>query len=108
MHRCFTAPDEVRTNLDLLRTGGQQTQTRASFGNRIPMSKPVCATGLSAEADLDDLADRALSNVGAASSIAAADEVWTITSTLGFEALMRGRSRDLPWDAVLCRTRTDD
>ncbi|MGI1660744.1 capsular polysaccharide biosynthesis protein [Palleronia sp. KMU-117] len=38
------------------------------------------------------LADAVLSGVGAAAALAAADEVWTMTSTLGFEALLR----DLP------------
>ena len=36
------------------------------------------------------LADATLAGVGAQAAMAAADEVWTITSTLGFEALLRG------------------
>jgi capsular polysaccharide export protein len=36
------------------------------------------------------LADATLAGVDAAAALAVADEVWTITSTLGFEALLRG------------------
>ncbi len=36
------------------------------------------------------LADATLAGIDAAAALAAADEVWTITSTLGFEALLRG------------------
>ena len=38
----------------------------------------------------DDLADVTLTDVSALDAISAADEVWTLTSTLGFEALLRG------------------
>ena len=41
--------------------------------------------------DLEGLADVALAHIGAAEAIGLADEVWTITSTLGFEALIRGK-----------------
>jgi capsular polysaccharide export protein len=43
------------------------------------------------EAALEGLADIALLNIGAVEAIGLADEVWTITSTLGFEALIRGK-----------------
>lgn len=46
--------------------------------------------GLVAGADLARLADAVLRGTDAAAAIAAADEVWTITSGLGFEALLRG------------------
>ena len=42
------------------------------------------------EADLARLADVVAQNVGADALMARVDEVWTITSTLGFEALLRG------------------
>jgi capsular polysaccharide export protein len=38
---------------------------------------------------LEGLADIALKNINAISALEMADEVWTITSTLGFEALLR-------------------
>jgi capsular polysaccharide export protein len=40
--------------------------------------------------DAAALADVTLAGVGAAAALELADEVWTITSTLGFEALLRG------------------
>lgn len=45
--------------------------------------------GAIADAELSGLADVVLTRVGAAEAIDAADEVWTLTSTLGFEALLR-------------------
>lgn len=47
--------------------------------------------GAVADADLDGLADITAARAPAAALIAAADEIWTITSTLGFEALIRGK-----------------
>ncbi|MBU2957474.1 capsular polysaccharide biosynthesis protein [Paracoccus sp. 1_MG-2023] len=46
--------------------------------------------GLIAPADLSRLADHVARNADPVALIAAVDEVWTITSTLGFEALLRG------------------
>ncbi len=43
-------------------------------------------------ADLAHLADAVLHHADPLALIAACDEVWTITSTLGFEALLRGKS----------------
>jgi len=40
--------------------------------------------------DLNGLADVALDKIGALTAINMADELWTITSTMGFEALLRG------------------
>ncbi|NVJ95135.1 MAG: capsular polysaccharide biosynthesis protein [Marivivens sp.] len=41
--------------------------------------------------DAKDIADVVLSGIDAVTAIEAVDEVWTMTSTLGFEALLRGR-----------------
>ncbi len=46
--------------------------------------------GLIAESDLRRLADVTARNTGADALMAQVDEVWTMTSTLGFEALLRG------------------
>ncbi|MBM3604627.1 MAG: capsular polysaccharide biosynthesis protein [Alphaproteobacteria bacterium] len=46
--------------------------------------------GLITPQDLIDLADEVAANADPVSLIEAVDEVWTITSTLGFEALLRG------------------
>ncbi|SLN46445.1 Capsule polysaccharide biosynthesis protein [Roseisalinus antarcticus] len=41
--------------------------------------------------DADSLADAVLHRTDAMAALAAVDEVWTMTSTLGFEALLRGK-----------------
>ncbi len=41
--------------------------------------------------DADDIADAVLTNVDSIAAINAVDEVWTMTSTLGFEALLRDK-----------------
>ena len=41
--------------------------------------------------ELEGLADVALSGTPANAALAAIDEVWTMTSTMGFEALLRGK-----------------
>ncbi len=81
---------KIRTNLELLE------KTRAENPDAFLMWKPhpdveagLRAGGVSTE-DTERLADIALINVGADAALAAADEVWTITSTTGFEALLRG------------------
>ena len=47
--------------------------------------------GAVAPADLDGLADTVLAQTGAASAIDHSDAVWTMTSLMGFEALLRGK-----------------
>jgi capsular polysaccharide export protein len=46
--------------------------------------------GAISKEDLNGLADVALDKIGALAAIDLADELWTITSTMGFEALIRG------------------
>ena len=41
--------------------------------------------------DAEDFADVVLSGIDSVTAIEAVDEVWTMTSTLGFEALLRGK-----------------
>ncbi|MDA9865588.1 capsular polysaccharide biosynthesis protein, partial [bacterium] len=82
--------DQVQTNLDLLRhVRAENPDARVLWKPHPDVEAGLREGAVSAE-DLGDLADHILSNVGAAEAIAAADEVWTITSTLGFEALLRG------------------
>lgn len=81
---------DTRTNLELLR------RTRAENPNARILWKPHpdleagLRKGAVDEAHLEGLADFSLLNVGAAQALVAVDEVWTITSTMGFEALLRG------------------
>lgn len=82
---------EVKTNLALL----EETRARNPDAFILWKPHPDVEAGLREgavdEADATRLADVTLTEVGAAEAIAAADEVWTITSTLGFETLLRGK-----------------
>jgi len=79
----------VRTNRDLLRAA------RAANPGAVILYKPHpdVEAGLRAGAvtDAADLADVVLAGADAGACLAAADEVWTMTSTMGFEALLRGK-----------------
>ena len=82
---------EVRSNLDLLRRTRERNPDARILWKPHPDVEAGLRKGAVAEADLEGLADIALLNIGAAQAIGLADEVWTITSTLGFEALIRGK-----------------
>ncbi len=81
----------VRTNLALLE------RARAEYPDAVILWKPHpdveagLRPGAVAPADAARLADAVLAGVDAAAAIDAADAVVTITSTLGFEALLRGK-----------------
>ncbi len=83
---------EVRRNVDLLK------RVRADNPDAFIVYKPHpdCEAGLR-EGGLDDdealkFADQILHGCDAVAAIMACDEVWTITSLLGFEALLRGKA----------------
>lgn len=82
---------EVRTNLELLRRTRAENPGMRILWKPHPDVEAGLRKGSVSEADLEGLADAALLNTGAAEAIALADEVWTITSTMGFEALIRGK-----------------
>ncbi|WP_018000446.1 capsular polysaccharide biosynthesis protein [Paracoccus sp. N5] len=79
-----------RTNLALL------ARVRAENPDAVLIYKPHpdveagLRPGLIPEAELRRLADVVAHNAGADALMAQVDEVWTMTSTLGFEALLRG------------------
>ena len=79
-----------RTNLALLR------RVRAEAPDALIVWKPhpdvVAGLRPGAVADVTGLADVLAADAPAAALIDAVDEVWTITSTLGFEALVRGKA----------------
>lgn len=83
---------EVRTNLALLQA------VRAANPDAVILFKPHpdVEAGLRAgrvpEVEAQALADVLLDGVSATRAIDAADEIWTITSLLGFEALLRGKT----------------
>jgi capsular polysaccharide export protein len=82
---------EVRTNLDLLRRARSENPEARILWKPHPDVEAGLRKGAVSEADLEGLADIALLNIGAAEAIGLADEIWTITSTMGFEALIRGK-----------------
>ncbi|AEM41068.1 capsular polysaccharide biosynthesis protein [Ketogulonicigenium vulgare] len=79
---------DIRTNAGLLRA------VRAANPDAVILWKPHpdVEAGLRPGAVADPDADVILRGVDAAVAISAADEVWTMTSTLGFEALLRGKA----------------
>jgi capsular polysaccharide export protein len=79
---------DIRTNLGLLRA------TRAANPDAVILYKPhpdVVAGLRPGAVDAGGLADLVIPDADPVALIAAVDEVWTMTSTLGFEALIRGR-----------------
>lgn len=82
---------EVRTNLGLLRAA------RAAHPQAVLVYKPHpdveagLRPGAIAAADLVGLADVVAAGADPLALIAGCDEVWTMTSLLGFEALLRGK-----------------
>jgi len=81
----------VRTNLGLL----EQARAARPEARLVYKPHPDVEAGLRpgqvAEADLARLADAVAPAADPALLIAACDEVWTLTSLLGFEALLRGK-----------------
>ncbi|MEM7523111.1 MAG: capsular polysaccharide biosynthesis protein [Pseudomonadota bacterium] len=86
----LTGAGEVRTNLALL----QATRAAAPDAFIVYKPHPDVEAGLRAGAvdpsDASGAADLLASDASADAALAAADEVWTMTSLMGFEALMRG------------------
>ena len=80
---------EVRTNREVLRIAREQNRDAYIYFKPHPDVEAGLRVG--EVPDALDFADEVLSKVSSASAIDAVDEVWTITSLLGFEALLRGR-----------------
>ena len=81
----------INTNLGLLQRTREENQNARILWKPHPDVEADLRRGIIAEEDLKGLADLSLINVGADEAIDLADEVWTISSTLGFEALIRGK-----------------
>ena len=80
--------NDIKTNRALLERARADNPDAFLIWKPHPDVEAGLRTG---QIDASDLADRILDGVGAAEAIAAVDAVWTITSTLGFEALLRGK-----------------
>ena len=80
---------ETRTNLELLKKARAANPDARILWKPHPDVEAGLRNGHVAEGDLEGLADVALLNIGALEALKLADEVWTISSTMGFEALLR-------------------
>ena len=87
----FGATGEVRTNLGLMRAARTARPDAVLIWKPHPDVEAGLRPGTIAAADLAGLADVIAANADPATLIDAVQEVWTITSLMGFEALLRGR-----------------
>ena len=81
---------EVRTNLALLQVARAARPGAVLVYKPHPDVEAGLRPGIVSPADLAGLADVVARSTDPAALIAACDEVWTMTSALGFEALLRG------------------
>ncbi|MFC3568219.1 capsular polysaccharide biosynthesis protein [Paracoccus simplex] len=81
---------EVRTNLALLQRARAENPDAVLIYKPHPDVEAGLRPGLIPEAEMARLADVVARNTGADALMAQVDQVWTMTSTLGFEALLRG------------------
>jgi capsular polysaccharide export protein len=82
---------EVRRNHDLLRAARAANPGARLIYKPHPDVEAGLRPGLIAAADLRGLADHVATHADPIALIEACDEVWTMTSLLGFEALLRGK-----------------
>ena len=82
---------EVRTNIGLLQAVRKANPEAVILFKPHPDVEAGLRTGAVPEEELLDLADMVLDNADPVALIGAVDEVWTMTSLLGFEALLRGK-----------------
>lgn len=86
----LTGTERLRTNRALLKAA------RAANPSAVILYKPHpdVESGLRPGAipEAAEIADAVLDNTGAIAALETVDEVWTLTSLLGFEALLRGKS----------------
>lgn len=82
---------EERTNLALLRRVRADNPDALILWKPHPDVRAGLRPGAVSSTELAGLADLTAADAPAAALIDAVDEIWTITSTLGFEALLRGK-----------------
>ncbi|MDH3265308.1 MAG: capsular polysaccharide biosynthesis protein, partial [Paracoccaceae bacterium] len=88
----LTACRGERTNLALLERARAENPDARIVYKPHPDVEAGLRPGAVPEAELARLADLVVREADPAALIAAVDEVWTLTSLLGFEALLRGKS----------------
>lgn len=82
----------VRSNLGLLQAARAANPDAVLIYKSHPDVEAGLRPGRVTDADLADLADAVARHASPIALIAACAEVWTMTSLLGFEALLRGKS----------------
>lgn len=82
---------DIRTNRALLDAARRANPEAVLLYKPHPDVEAGLRHGKIPPSELAALADVVLTGVSAVEAIAVADEIWTITSTLGFEALLRGK-----------------
>jgi capsular polysaccharide export protein len=82
---------EVRTNLGLLRAAFAANPDAVIVYKPHPDVEAGLRPGAVPQGELDRLADVVARHADPAALLAACDEVWTMTSLMGFEALLRGK-----------------
>lgn len=82
---------ETRTNLAILERARAENPDAYLMWKPHPDVEAGLRKGDVAAEDVAKLADTTLAQTNADAAIKAADAIWTITSTLGFEALLRGK-----------------
>ncbi len=85
------ATGPVQRNLDLLRAAREARPDAVILYKPHPDVEAGLRSGALTPAETAELADRVLHRTDPAALIDAVDEVWTITSLTGFEALLRGK-----------------
>ncbi|MEM6635631.1 MAG: capsular polysaccharide biosynthesis protein [Pseudomonadota bacterium] len=80
---------QIRTNAALLHAARAANPKAFLIYKPHPDVEAELREGAVTSADLDACADHVLRETGADAALASTDEVWTLTSTLGFEALLR-------------------
>jgi capsular polysaccharide export protein len=83
--------DTVSTNLGLLERTRSENQDAFIVFKPHPDVASGRRAGKVAQAQASELADVILTNVSVPELLDIVDDVWTMTSTMGFEALMRGK-----------------
>ena len=82
---------KVRTNLELLEAARKANPNANLLYKPHPDVEAGLRPGRVSTKDLTALADHVIEGWAAAAALEAADEIWTITSLIGFEALLRGK-----------------
>ncbi len=83
---------EVSTNLGLLQAARSANPAAIIIYKPHPDVEAGLRPGAIAQKDLHGLADVLVENASSEALIGIVDEVWTMTSLLGFEALLRGKA----------------